>query len=115
MSRNTNAIPILEKNREKVDWYYLSSNKNANAISLLEKNVDKIHRFRCGNPSVIHLLEQNQDKINWRDLSENPNICCCDYDYYKKRMDIHREGLMKKVFHPRRLAYYLELGYDMFD
>ena len=30
-------------------------------------------------------------------------------------MDIHREELMKKVFHPRRLAYYLEKGNDLFD
>ena len=37
------------------------------------------------------------------------------YPNSKKRMDIHREELMKNVFHPRRLAYYLELGYDMFD
>ena len=38
------------------------------------------------------------------ELSMNPNIFCCDYDYYKKRIDIHREELMKKVFHPRRLS-----------
>ena len=31
-------------------------------------------------------------------------------------MDIHREELMKKVFHPRRLTYYLEIGYNgIFD
>ena len=89
---------------------------NINAISILEKNVDKIYWKRLSsNPMAIHLLEQNQDKINWERLFINPNIFCCDYDYYKKRMDIHREELMKKVLHPRRLAYYLELGYDMFD
>ena len=38
------------------------------------------------------------------ELSMNPNIFCCDYDYYKKRIDIHREELMKKVFHPRHLS-----------
>ena len=63
---------------------------------------------------AIHLLEQNQDKIDWKKVSTNPNIFR-NYDYYKKRMDIHREELMKKVFHPRRLTYYLELGYDMFE
>ena len=64
---------------------------------------------------AIHLLERNRDKINWKELSCNHNIFRCNYDYYKKRMDIHREELMKNVFHPRRLAYYLEIGYDMFD
>ena len=32
-----------------------------------------------------------------------------DYDYYKKRMDLYREELMKKVFHPSRLIHYLEI------
>ena len=44
------------------------------------------------------------------ELSMNPNIFCCDYDYYKKRMDIHREELMKKVFHPRRLSGPVQSG-----
>ena len=87
-----NAVSILEKNLEKINWTTLSSNINA-----------------------ISILEKNQDKIDWKILSGNPNIFCCDYDYYKKRMDIHREELMMKVFHPRRLCYYLELGYDLFE
>ena len=99
---------------DKVDWAELS--RNINAISILEKNLDKVNwKYLSRNPMAIHLLEQNQDKIDWLELSKNPNIFCCNYDYYKKRMDIHREELMKNVFHPRRLAYYLELGYDMFD
>ena len=104
----------MEQNVDKIDWDELSG--NINAISILEQNVDKIDwKYLSRNPMAIHLLEQNQDKIDWCYLSYNPNIFCCDYDYYKKRMDIHREELMMKVFHPRRLAYYLELGYDMFD
>ena len=77
---------------EKINWTTLSSNINA-----------------------ISILEKNQDKIDWKILSGNPNIFCCDYDYYKKRMDIYREELMKKVFHPNRLIYYLEIGYDFAD
>ena len=130
LSLNINAISILEKNLDKVDWHYLSRNRNAIFIS--EKNLDKLNKeqslspnitkldtmfwsYLSRNPMAIQLLEQNQDKIHWRALFENPSIFCCDYDYYKKRMDIHREELMKKVFHPRRLAYYLEIDYDMFD
>ena len=94
MSYNSNAIHILEKNLDKVEWYYMCSNQN---------------------PLIIQLLEQNQDKIDWKSMFINLNIFCCDYDYYKKRMDIYREELMKKVFHPQRLSRYLELGYDLFD
>ena len=100
--------------RNKVSWFLLS--RNAKAIHLLEKNLDKVDWFYLSrSPIAIHLFEQNQDKIDWQVVSGNLNIFCCDYDYYKKRMDIHREELMKKVFHPRRLSHYLELGYDMFD
>ena len=109
-----NAISMLEKNLDKVNWYYLSNNMNA--IFILENNLEKIKwNMMSSNINAISMLEKNQDKIDWKKLSNNPNIFCCDYDYYKKRMDIHREELMKKVFHPRRLAYYLELGYELFD
>jgi hypothetical protein len=54
LSRNSNAIHILENNLDKVDWVGLST-----------------------NPNAIQLLEQNLDKLNstcWYLLSENPNI-----------------------------------------
>ena len=89
---NTNAISILEKNLDKVDWRYLSGNSNA-----------------------ISILEKNQDKVNFLELYLNSNIYTYDYDYYRKRMDLYREELMKKVFHPNRLIYYLEIGYDFAD
>ena len=37
------------------------------------------------------------------------------YEHYKERMDVHREELIKKVFHPRRFSRYLEMGYNIFD
>ena len=63
----------------KIDWYYLS--KNPNAIHLLEKNVDKINwNYLSANPNAISLLEQNIDKIHWTTLSSNPNIFRHDED-----------------------------------
>jgi len=50
LSRNPNAINLLEQNQDKINW---------NALSL--------------NPNAIHLLKKNLDKINWCELSENPN------------------------------------------
>ena len=41
LSRNPNALYLLEKNPEMIDWNWIS----------------------C-NPSAIHLLLKNQDKIN---------------------------------------------------
>ena len=128
MSSNPNAIHILEKNLDKIDWYWLS--RNPNAIHLLEKNPDKIHWFMlslnpnaihlleknqdkidwnmlCENLNGIHLLEKNQDKVDWYMLSKNPNIFMFEYDYEKMKynMDIIglRDELMSRVFDPERL------------
>ena len=114
LSFNINAISMLEKNQDKISWHNLSY--NFNAISLIEKNLDKINwGILSMNRNAIHLLQKHQDKIDWLRFSRNENIFAFDYDYYKKRMDIHKEELIKTVFHPKRLAYYLELGYDLFE
>jgi len=72
LSRNPNAIHLLEQNLDKIEWHYLSSNPNA--IHLLEQNIDKIYwKFLSLNlnPKAPHLLEQNIDKIDWHNLSYN--------------------------------------------
>jgi hypothetical protein len=73
LSENPNAIHYLEKNQDKIDWYYLSR-----------------------NPNAIHLLEQNIDKIHWDCLSFNPNLF--ELYYLKKeenRIKIILEELMR--------------------
>jgi len=80
LSLNPNAIPILEKNLDKVDWRYLSL-----------------------NPNAIPILEKNLDKVDWNILSENPNIFGYDYKAMKNRMFSNggiMEDLMKNRFHP---------------
>ena len=72
LSRNPNAIHLLEQNLDKIDWSQLS--KNPNGIPLLEQNLDKIDWENLSvNPKAIHLLEQNPDKIDWDMLSMNEN------------------------------------------
>ena len=75
LSRNSNllnAIHLLEKYPDKIDWYNLSGNPNA--IHLLEKYPDKIDwDMLSKNPNAIHLLEKYPDKINWDNLSRNLN------------------------------------------
>ena len=48
-------------NVEKLDWTYLS--KNPNAIDLLEANPDKINwRYLSSNPEAIHILKTRRNK-----------------------------------------------------
>jgi len=42
LSKNPNAINLLQKNKRKIYWSFLSDNPNPNAIHLLEQNIDKI-------------------------------------------------------------------------
>ncbi len=64
LSRNPNAIPILEQNIDKVDWRILSMNPNA--IPILEKNLDKIDWNELSiNPNAVHLIEKQLQGFNW--------------------------------------------------
>jgi hypothetical protein len=81
------AIPLLEKNPDKIDWRSLSL-----------------------NPNGIHLLEANQDKINWEWLSENPSIFDLDYEALKERCLIYKEELIQKTMHPSRIQKLLDMG-----
>jgi hypothetical protein len=84
LSRNPNAIPILEKNLDKVNWFELSENSNA-----------------------IHLLEKNIDKVDWLSLSSNPNahllLSKLDYQVMKLNTKYFAKELAERVFHPERL------------
>ena len=73
LSRNPNAIQLLEKNQDKICWTALSVNPNA--IELLEKNLDKIHIHSLNyyNPNSYEILRKNHDYINWDTLSANPD------------------------------------------
>ena len=112
LSGNPNAIHLLEKNLNKVSWSVLSGNPNA--LHILEKNMDKVSwKYLSCNINAIHILEKNMDKIDWYKLSCNEGIFELDLNFFKKRMDIIREELMMKLFHPTRFEKYLMTGYDI--
>ena len=70
LSKNSNAIYLLEKHFDKINWENLSM--NSNAIHILEKNFDKIDwHFLSKNNNAMHLLEKYPDKIDWQYLSLN--------------------------------------------
>jgi len=65
---------------DKLSWDYLS--KNPNAMHLLEKHPDKIYWvWLSQNPSAIHMLEtvlqHEPRKICWANLSMNPTQYTC--------------------------------------
>lgn len=99
LSQNLNAISIIKKNKNAIDWECLSSNSNAidfindkikieldeeynrpykkirtNYNDSLEnksfKNID--WDKLSGNTKAIDILKKAKDKINWNKFSENP-------------------------------------------
>jgi hypothetical protein len=74
LSRNSNpdAIKILEKTFDKIEWEELSSNPSA--VHILENNPQNIYwNELSSNPNAIHILENNITKICWENLSRNPS------------------------------------------
>jgi len=67
------------------------------------------------NPNAMDILKNNIDKINWNSLSLNPNIFELNYAFLKGRMDILREELMMKTWHPSRIEKWLDAGMDIED
>ena len=99
LSSNPNAIHLLEKNLDKVDWCWLS-----------------------GNPNAIHILEKNLDKINWEMLSMNPNAIhlLAKLDYVKMRLDNQDfvQDLVAYVCHPnwiQKCATRMGLEFDEYQ
>ena len=96
------------------NWYYLS--RNPNAIRLLEQNPQKIFWSNLSeNPNAICLLEQNPDKIDWYYLSRNPNIFTYDYVAMREEYKELKEELIQRAWHPMRIAAWLDAGMDIDD
>jgi len=91
LSRNPNALHLLENNQHKIFWNY----------------------WLLVNPNIIYLLEKNQDKIDWEYISENESIFELDYASLKERCSIYKEELIQIALHPSRISKYLEEGIEM--
>ena len=109
LSRNKNAVHILEKKLDEVNW----NMSTENASHILEKKLDKVHwNMLSSNKNAVHILENNLDKVNWYFLSKNKNIFDYDYDKMKNITSVFKEELIAKAFHPIRFIKWLESGYD---
>ncbi len=126
---NPAAIPLIEKNMDRVNWDALSSNPNAihllaqnpgrinygwlsmneNAIDVIEM---KLHLTSWdllpNNKNAIAILEQNQDKIGWEALSSNPEIFVYNYEKIKKEKAAINEDLVAYVHQPEFVLAYLQ-------
>jgi hypothetical protein len=72
LSANINAIHVLEKNKEYIDWNILS--KNINAISILEKNIDKIDWTELSKNINSDDEDEKYDPNNIKKRGQGPKI-----------------------------------------
>jgi hypothetical protein len=89
---------------------------NANAMHIIRKNPDKINwRWLSRNPNAMDLLEKNQDKINWIEFWFNPGIFTYDYEEMRHSRHDLKQEIIKKALHPTRIMQWLENGMDIDD
>ncbi len=106
LSKNSAAIHFFEQNPDKIKWRCFSSNPSA--IHLLEEKINRNDNYGINwnhlslNPTAIHLLEKFRNKICWTSLSMNPSIFELDYQFFFDRMNIIRQELIEKTWHPER-------------
>ena len=113
LSLNPNAIELLKENQDKINWDYLSF--NSNAIDILKENKNKIDwEDLSTNPNAIELLKKNQNKIDWWYFSQNPNIFTYDYKLIKETMKNSgiAEELMSVIFHPKNMDKWIDWGFE---
>ena len=72
LNESPKAIELIMRYPEKINWLSLSSNPSA--MKILEDNPDKINYWGLSfNYNAIHLIEQFPEEINWLGLSGNKN------------------------------------------
>jgi hypothetical protein len=116
LSLNPNAITILEKNVDKINWMRLSANPNA--IRIFEQHPDKVEWWmfpREQNNTPIS--KSHFDEISRWEFTDSPHIIeflnavsPYDYDAIKKHCNvmINQEELAMKVYHPRHVIRHLD-------
>lgn len=80
LSHNPAAIDLLVKNKDKIDFKSLCSNKSFKIVELLQEYIDKHGecdinwKVLSSNPYAIELLEKYKSHINWYTFSNNSQI-----------------------------------------
>jgi hypothetical protein len=118
VSRNPNAIHLLEENPTEINWddffHY-----NTNTISMFWFEIYNVYMNFSIHPQIICLyLDQNPAKYSIiKRIQPNFLRCsnCFEHDYmriseYRTRLII--EDLMKKTWHPTRVKDWIEKDVD---
>jgi len=115
LSRNSNAIEILEDNLDKINWYLLGTNRNSNinTLNLIKKNQNKIDWYDTYNYKNQNQYENN----NYLSLSLSLNPSIFELDYEKMRLNNQEfyEELIKQVMKPSRIFKYMKEDYDYIE
>ena len=69
-------------------------------------------QFLSSNCLAISFLEKYPDKLCWFKFSMNSAIFVPDYNGMKESRKALNEEIIRAVWHPRRVAKWLELGVD---
>ena len=109
-SHNKKEVYLLEQSQDKVTWSLFSINKQG--ICIIENNPDE---FNCvsllRNSSALSLFEKNKDKVDLDELYGNNEIFELDYSKIEEHMNVIKEELMIRVFHPRNCDKFIGWGF----
>jgi hypothetical protein len=103
-----------------VCWVHLS--RNPNAIHILEKNLDNVYWYWLSQiPDAIHFLEQHLNDVDWYALYSNSNAVHLftelNTNVMRENCKTFAEELAKSVFNPvraKRMANLYELDMDQY-
>ena len=100
---------LIEPYSDIMDEIYYGS--DSVDISSVPRNLLRWDLFSSRSKNDTFLRE-NKEHIDWLSFSMNPYIYDYDYVQMKKNMDVLREELMMKAWHPSRVSKWIECEYD---
>jgi len=103
---------IIQEHPQKMVWYAMCGNPSDTAMNMVRENFQNITGpsasgkwiYLSSNPNskAIDILREHQENIIWDMFSKNPGIFELDYDFLRRRMNLIRDELMGKTWHPSR-------------
>ena len=135
LSKNINAIYLLEKYPHYINWKTILENQNPKAVEIIEKNLDKIYvddwPILSGNPAAIHIfkdpeylkkvydwyylsknekaisiLENNMDKVEWGSFSSNPSAINILLQIIKEKNEYNKKVKNHEEINSKEYKYF---------
>ncbi len=109
LCKNPNGLPILNKYKHLIDWRELC--KCPDAVPFLQENLDQVDWFHLsGNPNATWILDKNMDKIYFTNIVYNPSPYAVKLLYPEQTHQIKQHMLLvfaelkKYVYAPTRVS-----------